>query len=351
MGCGCGKSPNVVIDGSKKSAHQGNSDFVSVPSTQSKGKQSAESKPSTVQNSHDLEQLPKAMSKEQSKPVPKPLPALKPKPELPAVKPEPKAIGELPPVKHSKATPLLMSASTQPKTDTSTSPQVPEPETEVRQHLGKSTAEPKLQTQKSLGRTELPGMSQVPGSIVKPEVRKEPESVPDKKPSGSQISEKKHSEPKIAESKQQESHRKSPEPVPEKSPENSSILSNELATPKLVPTMPNKASARSEEDKFPTQSSSQRPQPPHEVDILTDLVHTDLQALYNHVISSVDDQAEGGGGSSYRNPQVSREEAVRVLVREELQGLYERILRLRSEEDDPMAKNYLQGLYSRVLAD
>ena len=337
MGCGCGKNANVVMDG-KKSAPQGNSDFVSVPSTQSKSKQSAGSKPSTLQNSHDQDQFPKATSKE----PPKPLPTLKPKPELPVVKPESKAAGELPPVKHTKATPQLMSASTQPKTDPS--PPVPEPEAETRQQFGKPTVELKQQTQKSVGKTELPA---VPDSISKPEVRKAPESLPDKKPSEPQIPEKKHSEPKIAPPKLPDPKRRSPEPVPEKSPENSSILSNELATPKLVPFQ---ASARSEEDKFPTQSSPQRPQPSHEEAVLTDLVHTDLQALYTHVISSVDDQAEGGG-SSRRKAQMSRGEAVAVLVREELQGLYERVLRLRSGGEDPMAKDYLQGLYSRVLAE
>lgn len=336
MGCGCGKNTNVVMDGSKKSDHHGNSDFVSVPSTQSKPKQSSGSKPSTVQNSHVQEELPKAKPKESPKPVSKPLPAVKPKPELPVNRPEAKTTGELPPVRNPKATPQLVSSSTQPKTDTSTSPQVLEQEAETRNH-GKSSAEPKLQTQKSLGKPEIAVLPRPSDSVTKPEVSKAPAPISGKKPSEPIFSEKKEAEPP---------HKPSP-PIaePTVSPHPPALISP------TNPAVHTKTSARSEEDKFPTQSSPHRPQASQEEDTLTVLVHTDLQNLYSHILSE-EDKAEKEGNQAYNAGEMSREEAVKVLVREDLQGVYDRVLRVKSSrEEEPMARDYLQGLYSRVLVD
>lgn len=342
MGCGCGKNTNVVMDGTKKSDHHGSSDFVSVPSTQSKPKQSTGSKPSTVQNSHVQEELPKAKPKESPKPVSKPLPAVKPKPELPVNRPESKAPVELPPVRNPKATPQLISSSTQPKTDTSTSPQVLELEAETRHHPGKPLADPKLQTQKSLGKTEIPVLPRPSDSVPKPEVKKVPEPISGKKPSEPAFSEKKEPEPLVA------PHKPPPpvaEPIPAASTDPPALISS------TTPAVQNKKSARSEEDKFPTQSSPHHPQPSQEDDTLTAMVHTDLQNLYSHIISE-EDKAEKEGNQASRAGEMSREEAVKMLVREDLQEVYERVLRLKSGgEEEPMAKDYLQGLYSRVLVD
>jgi len=332
MGCGCGKNTTVVMDGSKQRAQQGSSNFVSVPSINSKAKQTGSAKPSTAQSSQDPELV-------HTKPSPKQLLDIKPKPELPVTKPESKTSGELPPVRNPKAAPQLTSASTQPKSDPT--PFLPEPEAEHKIHPAKSPVEPNLQAQKSLGKIEPPQ------PVAKAEARKEPEPVPARQPVAAPrkspeaiVPEKKLPEPIVPPRKHPDllEEQKSPDSVTEKSPEHPvpPALPANKGAPKPVPPVPLKAAPRTEENKFPPHS----PQPAHDEDTLAALVHTDLQSLYSHVLSAADESQEAS----------SRGQAVQVLVKEELQRLYDRVLSSKREEE-PVAKDYLQGLYSRVLAD
>ena len=315
---GCGKSTTVVKDGSKKTVPQGSSNFVSVPSTYHKGEQPASAKPSTAQNSHDL-----GKPKESPKPSPKQPLDIKPKPELPVSKPESKTSQDLPPVRNPKAASQLVSAQTKVK---ATTQQLPEPEAEIKVQAEQLPAATILQTHQNPGKPELSAFSH---PTVRAEARKAGE--PEKQSSGVMTHqrrpgvepEKKPPEP-ILVSKRPPDYLlkdKSLEPVPEKSPEN---------------THPAVFFSGKEPEESKLSSS---PQPARQEDKLAALVHTDLQSLYSHAISAVDEEE-------------NRDRSVERLVREVLQGLYERVLATRSQRDeDPVAADYLQGLYSRVLAE
>lgn len=328
---GCGKSTTVVKDGNKKTVPQGSSNFVSVPSTYHKGEQPGSAKPSTAQNSHDL-----GRPKESPKPSPKQLLDIKPKPELPVNKPESRTSQDLPPVRNPKAASQLISAQAKVKPGMSTTQQMPEPEAEIKVQAEQSPEEAKLQTHKNAGKPELSAFSH---PTVNAEARKAPE--PEKQSSGAMAyqrrpaeaiePEKKLPEPILVSKKPPNSllEDKSPEPVPEKSPENT------LPTVFFAGKEPLASSGPQAEER----KLSNSPPPAREEDKLAALVHTDLQSLYSHAIFAVDEEE-------------IREQSVERLVREVLQGLYERVLATRNQRDeDPVAADYLQGLYSRVLAE